>query len=122
MATFIKKDNSDFVTYENQPESTKTLFKNDTVITSEDVRDIVISVLNSLGIIATEDSVIINKNLYAYNELDEHQEPRPVLVTTADPAHAAGLLATWSGTPNSISITGKFGGDSIVTKIINVDR
>lgn len=119
MATYIGTDDNGKLTYQNQPEAKKTLFENDSKLSAEDVASIVVSTLASLGITVTDDKITINKKLYAFNEVDDSEVARPVMLTTADTGLGAGLIATnKSGTEYQIWVSGRYSEqDGTITKI-----
>ena len=119
MATYIGTDDNGKLTYQNQPEAKKTLFKNDSELSAEEVTSIVVSTLASLGIVITNDKITINKKLYAFNEVDDSEVARPVMLTTADGTLGAGLIATnKAGTEYQIWVSGRYSEqEGVTTKI-----
>lgn len=115
MSTYIKTEENGALSYENQPEEKLVLFKNEKPLTVEDVENIIISFLSSVGVEITENAVTVNKSLLVQNEL-EPDKKLPVLLSDA----GIRRINLMSAFPGALVVRGKFGSDTTSDKIVTV--
>lgn len=115
MAIKIGTNQSSFTTYENEPEQTRTLSKNENPLTVEDVEAIVLSVLQSAGFTISDDTITVNKSFLVKSELEEDKY-LPVLLSDTG-THRIHLLSAFT---QALVCRANYGTDTTSDKLVTV--